>query len=153
MKYAPQDKEYYQKRIEEGSEGIDYSIQRIDILTVAISGGGIYVCLETLKFLSENDINPTWIIKISGFLFLVSVVLNFVSQVYGRKAHEKDYLWSQTMIEFLDKPDSQELETEASDYETESENYSKKCNEFTDLSTLAMGIGLVCLVLYFVFIF
>lgn len=36
------------------SQGLQYSIQRMDVLIVSISGGGIYVCLETLKFIQEH---------------------------------------------------------------------------------------------------
>jgi len=55
-------------------DGLIYSIRRIDLLVNSISGAGIYICLETLKYLKENQIDLNLLIKVSGGMFLFILV-------------------------------------------------------------------------------
>jgi hypothetical protein len=67
-----------------------YSVQRIDLLIISISGGGIYVALKTLEFIKEHQMYNPIIIKIAGLLFVAAIVLNFSGQYCGLKLHEFD---------------------------------------------------------------
>jgi hypothetical protein len=137
-------------------EAMFYSSQRIDLLIIAISGTGIYVCLETLKFAKENYLESIFWIKVSGVLFVLSIIVNFISQFYGRKSNEQDYLVSQLLLENkvdnkkdLDKNGKEEYD----EYQSTSKKYTKYTNRFNYTSAVSMSIGLVLLVIYFVFIF
>lgn len=54
-----------------------YSIQRIDLLIVAFCGGGIYICLETIKYFVEKQLVVDPLIKVTGGIFLLGIILNF----------------------------------------------------------------------------
>jgi len=133
-------------------EAMFYSSQRIDILIIAICGSGIYVCLETLKYLKENNFELSIIIKISGIIFVIGIIINFISQFYGRKANEYDFLTSQLLIDNKGEICEKD-EGEYNDYL----NKSIKITKYTDFlnysSAIFMSIGLILLIIYFVFIF
>lgn len=140
------------ERQKQSWEGMFYSIQRIDLLIISISGAGIYVCLETLKFLTESQKEINLIIKISAVFFLFAIIVNFLSQIFGYKANENDYLMCQTEIESDSKPnESQKIEIE--NFDKNSDHYSKLTNWFNYASMLLMFVGLIMLMTYFVFIF
>ncbi|MBS3993069.1 MAG: hypothetical protein KGZ87_05075 [Bacteroidetes bacterium] len=140
------------ERQKQSWEGMFYSIQRIDLLIISISGAGIYVCLETLKFLTETENDVNLIIKISAVFFLFAIIVNFLSQIFGYKSNEKDYLMCQTEIESDFKPNEFQ-QTQIDNYDKISECYSKLTNWFNYSSMLLMFIGLITLMIYFVFIF
>lgn len=133
-------------------EGIFYSIQRIDLLIVSISGAGIYVCLETMKYIRDNNLTDEIFIKVSGGLFLLAIGFNFVSQIYGRKSNYQDYLMCDTEIK-AGKKISEKEQNEIDEHDRMSEKYSKLTNVLTDISTLLMFLGLVVTMLFFLFIF
>lgn len=133
-------------------QGVFYSIQRIDLLIVSISGAGIYVCLETLKYMHENSIYNNALIKISGFFFLVGIAFNFISQVYGRKSNYYDFLWCEEKLDCNNTPDEdQKIKIKELDYK--SDFYSKKTDSLTNISIGLMFLGLIFLMVYFFFIF
>lgn len=133
-------------------EGMFYSIQRIDLLIISISGAGIYVCLETLKFLTDSKIEVNVIVKISSVFFLLAIIVNFLSQIFGYKANENDYLMCQTEIESDFNPNDTQ-KTEIEKFDKNSDCYSILTNWFNYVSMLLMFIGLIMLMTYFVFIF
>lgn len=123
-----------------------YSIQRIDLLIIAISGGGIYVCLETIKFLSEKDLELNCLIKISGFFFLASIITNILAQVFGQLSNEQDYLMCESKLD----EDPPEL---INKYDSMSELYSKITKTLNHISIFILFTGLVLIMTYFSFIF
>jgi len=133
-------------------QGVFYSIQRIDLLIISISGAGIYVCLETMKYIRENSLSDSNLIKVSGLLLLISIILNFVSQLYGRKSNYYDYLWCDEKLD-LDGEPTAEQTANIEKYDTKSDLYSAYTNRLTNLSMLFMLIGLATLLWYFFIIF
>lgn len=133
-------------------EGMFYSIQRIDLLIVLISGAGIYVCLETIKYLSDKNLEINYIVKISGALFLFSIMINFLSQIFGYKSNEKDFLMCQTEID-AGKNISEKEKKEIKKYDKSSERYSILTNRFNYTSIFFMFGGLIVIMYYFLFIF
>lgn len=127
-------------------EGMFYSIQRIDLLIVAFCGGGIYVCLELIKFLTENDIAIHWLIKLSGGLFLIALIANLIGQIFGQKANENDFLMCEAQLDGDEEKIINHFDCKANHYTT-----------LTDLMTYGsltvMSIGLTLVLVYFVFIF
>jgi hypothetical protein len=145
------------ERKKQSWDGMFYSIQRIDLLIVSICSAGIYVCLETIKFLTEKKIQCDILIKISGGIFLLGIILNFLSQHYGYRANEQDYLMCDTLIDANDKKlkkaEREILEIEANKYDIRSEKFSNRTKLLNITSMGAMILGLMLLLIYFVFIF
>ncbi|UMB59129.1 hypothetical protein MHL31_08535 [Lutibacter sp. A80] len=133
-------------------QGMFYSIQRIDLLIVTISGAGIYLCLETMKFLSENNQCISSLIRISGAMFLFGIIINFLSQLFGFKSNEQDFLMCQAKIDSGSKISNEEQD-EIDTYDRKSDVYSKWTNRFNYLSMGFMFVGLILIMTYFLFIF
>jgi hypothetical protein len=57
------------------------SNNRLDVMIVSLSGAGIYVVLEMLKYLRELQeiIGYQWLLSLSGVILLISIILNFIS--------------------------------------------------------------------------
>jgi hypothetical protein len=121
-----------------------YSVQRIDLLIISISGGGIYVCLKTLEYIGLHNGNNACIIKIAGLFFVVGIVLNFVSQFLSLKMHEWD-----SYSNYLQLEENEEKEKEI-------DLYDKKVNKMNIivvfLNYFSSGImlaGLILIAYYF----
>ena len=133
-------------------QGMFYSIQRIDLLIVSICGAGIYVGLETIKYLSENKMDSSLWVKFSSALFLIGIITNFLSQIFGFKANEQDYLMCQEKIVCNDNPN--ESEKEAIDkFDKSADRFSKLTNKFNYISMGLMFIGLILMMYYFLVFF
>ena len=133
-------------------EGLFYSIQRIDLLIVSISGAGIYVCLESIKYLSDDEIPIHYLVKISGLLFLFAITVNFFSQVYGKKSNEQDYLMCDAKIDAGDEISKSE-QAEIDAYDQKADQYTKITNCLNSVSMYLMFGGLLSIMIYFLFIF
>lgn len=133
-------------------EGMFYSIQRIDLLIVSICGAGIYVCLETIKYLSDKSQDISLLVRISGGLFLFGIIINFLSQIFGYKANQQDFLMCQTEIDAGDKISKSEQD-EIDGYDKKSEMFSKLTDRFNYLSMGFMFVGLVLIMWFFLFTF
>ena len=64
---------YFEDRKKMSWEGWFYAIQRIDLLIIAISGTGIYVALETLKYINDNSLVDSGLIKYAGVFLLFAL--------------------------------------------------------------------------------
>lgn len=77
--------EFYKNKLEDHSkitgEIISYSVRRLDVLIISVSGAGVYVCLEIMKFKKENnlDFNP-YFLKFGGLVFALSIIINILGQ-------------------------------------------------------------------------
>ncbi len=129
-------------------QGVFYGIQRIDLLIISISGAGIYICFETLKYLHESSMDISNSIKISGGFLLIAIMINFLSQIFGRKSNYYDYLWCEVKLDAKDEP-TDEQKTLIKDYDNKPDCYSSITNWLTYISIGFMSIGLICLTYYF----
>ena len=135
-------------------EGMFYSLQRIDLLIVSICGAGIYVSLETIKYFSDKELEPHFLIKISGGLFLFGIIVNFLSQIFGYKANEQDYLMCLSEVEAEEKgKKSKKLQVEIDNFDRKSEKFSKLTNYHNYISMGFMFLGLILIMIFFLFIF
>jgi len=128
-------------------QGMFYTVQRLDLLIISISGAGIYVCLETLKFLKEKEIELHLLVKIAGFVLLLAIMINFLSQILGYWANYFYYLSCDEQLE--DKPSTIKIKKldDKSDFYT-------KWNKISNLtSAIIMFLGLLTLIFYFMFNF
>lgn len=129
-----------------------YSIQRIDLLIISISGAGIYITLETLKYLVEKNLIDSLQIKLAGGFFVVAIIVNFISQFTGQKANEKDVYWCNSKIKYGENPTPEQAE-EIDKYDNSANKFTKWTNNSNLTSLVLMGAGLILLMHYFLFIF
>lgn len=73
-------------------QSLFYSAQRIDTLIMTISGAGIYVSLESMKFMNTSKIEIPFLLKAAGFGFVIAIFLNFVSQYCSYRTHFNDWI-------------------------------------------------------------
>ncbi|MES2593679.1 MAG: hypothetical protein V4608_17480 [Bacteroidota bacterium] len=92
--------EALQKSRDKDFQSLFYSIQRLDILTISISGAGVYVVLETLKYRFEHLLfTGSYILKFSGALFVLAALINCLSQYTSYKAHQYSMMYYDICIE------------------------------------------------------
>lgn len=125
-----------------------YAIQRIDLLIISICGAGIYVTLETLKYIKDNSLGDSLYVKIAGGFFLGAIIINFVSQFLGKKANEKDIRCGNEKLEASD-PVTSEQKAMVDKLHKESQNYTKWTNISNNISLAGLLIGLSAFVYYF----
>jgi len=128
-------------------QGMFYTVQRLDLLIISISGAGIYVSLEALKFLKENKMETSYLIKVSGFILLLAIVLNFVSQILAYWSNYYDYLYCDEKLD--KKPKNEDYKI----YEKKSDCYNLWNIRLNLASALAMFLGLISLLSFFIVTF
>lgn len=123
-----------------------YAITRIDILTITISGVGIYTIFELLKYFKNIEEIPSLIaLKISGILFLVSIITNLLSQIFGYTANENEATYNNEMFKL-------ELSMESEDQVFLNRIDKKiKCNNkitlyltYFSIVLMISGLGIIC---------
>ena len=140
----------FKKRQQLSWEGMFYSIQRIDLLIVSICSAGIYVILETVKFLVERNSDVSWHLKIAGIAFISGIIVNFLSQICGYKANEQDYLMCELEC------DDQKVTKDRSQIDKHDRRADMFSNLTSKLNYISMGllaIGLISLLTYFLITF
>lgn len=127
-----------------------YSIQRIDLLIISVSGAGIYLCLESLKFMYSNKLPVNYSLKVAAGLFVLSIVANFISQFLSYHSNMNDYLYC---VENQKEVQDDESQRKAIIYDDKSERFDKQNTYFNYISAGLMFIGLAVCFLYFVMTF
>lgn len=133
--------EAHKERKQLSYSNLFYSEQRIDLLIIAMSGAGIYVCLETIKYLSSNGKNIEILLKLPGCFLLGAVICNFIAQLLSRIANKHDYLMCLCVDDQND--------CDAKIHDKKSEIYSKAVSITNLISMISMFIGLTLLLIYF----
>ena len=146
-------------------DGMFYSIQRIDLLIISICGAGIYVCLETIKYIAstKTECKCLYLIKFSAFFFLMGIILNLISQQFGYKANQQSYLMYDCEVE-IDEIRTQSHEEEVVEklkkLEKDKNNYDKESEKFSNLTTtlnytsmVFMFLGLIFTFIFFIITF
>jgi len=141
------DRDRLLKYKEQSTSYIFYAIQRIDLLIISISGAGIYIIFQTLRFIKEQGMNlDLFWLKTGGVMFTLAIIVNFFSQWAGYKANKFEEDWAEQKIkEKLGKTIDQTA------LEKTSNNGMKYTNLTTTLnivSTCSMLIGIVILVIF-----
>lgn len=132
-------------------KSIDYSIQRIDLLIISVSGAGIYVCLQILQYANTNHIQVPVTLKVTGLLFVISIIINFISQWASYKAHLYGYKSTQNIIYDIENKTDSSKEKSAND--CKSVIYNTINNISNILSTIAMLSGLIVMIIFIWVIF
>lgn len=126
-----------------------YATGRIDLLIVSISGAGIYIGFELMKFaLSTDKISyPLDIIKWSMSLFTLAIIVNFISQFFGYRSNDLESKYDNSELKDLtgEKEKDQETQNILDCKIKISNSVVNACNY---LSTGLMLSGIVLLVLF-----
>lgn len=130
-------------------QGMFYSIQRIDLLIISICGAGIYLCLETIKFCYENEICISQMLKGSGVLYLIGIVVNFGSQIMSYRSNKEDFLMCEAQLDYGEDPTEEENE-EIMQYDKNAETYSEWTMGLNYTSIIFMIFGLIFTLTFFV---
>jgi 23S rRNA maturation mini-RNase III len=136
-------------------DAIKYGTNRFDILTVSVSGGGIYICIDTFKYLKGIEEPYSLLLPFAGLAFLLGITMNFISQMTSTNASQHEYLALEVEIEKMDKIneldeiETEELEEEKDGHDAKSETYYKVTEILNYSSTTAMFLGLLLLAWYF----
>jgi len=128
-----------------------YSIRRIDILLITISGACVYIVFEFLKFMNTTksiidfqfNIN---LLKACAISSVAAIAINFISQIFGYHANKVEVQYSREIINQLEDHVSDKCKLNILDKK------SIIFNRLTDvsniISAILMGIGIVVLVIY-----
>jgi hypothetical protein len=124
-----------------------YAIARIDLLIISISGGGIYIVFELIKYFAENGITQLVPLKIAAVFFTSAIIVNFISQFFGYSANSLDAKYSS--IEYRDAiGDEKKNESDLKNLKSK----IKKRDFWVDFcnysSSVLMMIGVLILVIY-----
>ena len=146
--------EKIKERKKQAWDNMIYSAHRLDLLIVSFCGAGIYVCLEIIKFSATKSLPCNILIKICGSCFLIAVAFNFLSQHYGLKANQNDYLMSDAMLEAEDTNLSDIkknlLQFEITKFDKLSEKNSKLTARFNTYCIIVLFIALAIMLIYFI---
>ncbi|MCJ8288375.1 MAG: hypothetical protein HRT58_21875 [Crocinitomicaceae bacterium] len=142
-KYSKKELKEFRKRRDLSYSNLFYSDQRLDLLVIAISGGGLYVALETMKFFKEHDleIDTIWLLKLAGIAFVVCIISNFVSQILSKLSNRYDYL-------MCDYAEDDYCKSQL--YDSKSEKFDKLVTVTNWISYTLLFLGLICLMAFLV---
>jgi hypothetical protein len=140
-----------------------YSVQRIDILIISISGAGIYTCFEIMKYVASDAIMKPYLsrintpFKVVGVLFVLSIISNFISQWCAYKG--SSYALESTKSDIYDwenKSDGEEQENKNNTTSTSEKTaniYNKITLKTNFISALLMIFGLLGLIVFILNLF
>lgn len=112
----------------------DYTIQRIDYLTIGISGAFVYYLID----LDEMNSVAKWALV----MFIITVILNFGSMWSGFFANRNDYLGTLEDIEELELRDTYSKKDQRR-YDRRSNRWSLATRILNLLASLLMLAGVV----------
>lgn len=137
--------EQLKKHKENARSVVLYAMQRIDLLLISISGAGIYVCLEALKFSMEKSIvNNLWLFKLSGSIFVLAIIANIYSQWLSYKSNFYDMSLTSELI--CEKEHNIERTSEIDELSFRKEKANNLLSKANSASILLMIGGLVILI-------
>lgn len=128
----------------------EYAMKRLDVMILALSSSGIYFGLE---FISTSKFYCVHVVIGCLVLFLLTIVINLLSQWYGFLSNEAESKWAE--LELAREKDEQNGKessiTEINKLAKKSDSYSTSTNKLNKASTIVMVIGLLtmCIVLIF----
>ena len=140
------------KRIEQykmAHTGWHYSMQRIDLLIISISGAGVYICLEAMKYSVEHYYPNVWSIKLAGAFYVISIILNFISQQTGMKSNGLDMMLTEEQIDCEDDPKDDATKEKITNLKCKIELSNSITTILNKSSMISMFIALAITLLYF----
>lgn len=140
--------------LESTKDRTNYAVRRMDLMTISISGAGIYVVFETLKFFKEpgNILEHPILLAASGIFLLVSICVNFLAQITGYYANNYEEKYIYEVLEELQGKEFDKCAME--EYDRKVSRFNKATDIFNVASMVSMFIGLIGLfILYYLLLF
>jgi len=129
---------------EQVTKNMEYSIQRIDWLIIALASSGIILSTGILK---DNSKIPE--LKLGLLFFCLAIMLNFISQFVGYSANRKLVeVYNQKIVDYKADPAA----FNENDYKVNSDSaytLGHWVNGLNITSALFLGFGMVCCLLYY----
>lgn len=125
-----------------------YAIQRIDLLIISISGAGVYVTLEALKYAHDNKFTNLSLIKFSGILFVLAIIVNFLSQYFGKESNLYHIKMCSAKIT-ADEPPSAIQQQEIGYLDCKADLWDKLTRWSNYTSAVFMGLALILEIRFF----
>ena len=131
----------------------NYSIRRMDLLIISISGAGIYIIFETLREFKKGkiEIDNSVFIVLSGILFLLAITLNFVSQRTGYKANHNEESYTLLKLREIEGKTIDKCEQDSLDKKVN--RYNKITEALNICSIIFMFLGLIALTIFNYYLF
>lgn len=129
-------------------ERTNYSIRRMDLLIISISGAGIYIIFETLREFKTGHIKIEYssLLLFSGLCFLTAILANFISQKTGFYSNDNEEKYIRLE---LDKITGKEINGgKQKKYDENVKTFNKSTDYLNAASIFLMLIGLVLLALF-----
>lgn len=129
-------------------ERTNYSIRRMDLLIISISGAGIYIIFETIRELKTGGVSleSPRLLLWSGIAFLLAITANFISQLTGYYAnnHEECYALLK-----LRKIEGKKYKKTDMGYHNDKVDFYNTATDILNISSIVlMFIGLVLLAVF-----
>jgi hypothetical protein len=122
----------------------EYGTQRIDLLIISVSGAGIYLCLETVKFYLAKNEQINCSIKISAAFFLISIFFNILSQYLSINSSDNYYEYYCELLE--EHPDLKKVNI----YKKKATENATSTEILNYLSGATLTIGAIILFIFFI---
>lgn len=129
-----------------------YSLRRIDILLITISGACIYIIFEFLKFMNTTDSAIDFhshliLLKLSAIFSVGAIAVNFLSQIFGYHANRFEVLYSREQINQIEEG-IDDVDCKLRFIDLKSKNFNSLTNYSNIISAIFMGVGIILLVIY-----
>ncbi len=125
-----------------------YAIQRIDLLIISISGAGVYVTLEALKYAYDKKFTNLLFLKISGILFVAAIIVNFLSQYFGKESNLYHIKMCSAKI-VAETPPNVLQQQEIESLDCKADLWDKLTRWANYISAIFMGIALILEINFF----
>jgi len=117
-------------------------------LIISISGAGLYIIFETLKFIKEHEISSSYLLlQTAGSFLTLAIIVNFLSQFFGYNANNNETLYANRKIKQLMEENIDEEELRK--YDCDSTMYTKLVRATNAASTICMFIGIILISVFF----
>lgn len=135
--------------LENTRDRTNYATRRMDLLIISICGAGIYIIFETFREVNNETliVDDITVLKVSGVLFLISIVANFASQLTGYNANNNEEMYT---IQKLRKLAGKSFDKSKKDNANKlSANYTMVTKILNIVSTSLMLFGLMSLTIFY----
>ncbi|MFY0629254.1 MAG: hypothetical protein JXR05_02665 [Flavobacteriaceae bacterium] len=131
-----------------------YSLKRLDLLIISISGAGIFIIFETLREFKTNniEIESSMIIFLSGLSLMLAIISNFFSQRTGYNANRYEEKYTNIQLRKIKGKDIDIFKEEKCNEKVKL--YNKLTERLNVVSIGFMILGLILLTtFYYMFMF
>ncbi len=144
----------WKQHLENSKEIKIYSLKRLDLLIISISGAGIYIIFETLREFKTNNIevDSSVIIFLSGLSLMLAIISNFFSQKTGYNANRYEEKYTNIQLKKIKGENIDAcIESKCNDKVKLYNKFTERLNEIS-IGFMILGLTLLT-VFYYMFMF